>query len=136
MTSISLYFSNHFVTLVHIIYFWCLPILIKKSELKILTKPHIINFNIIRKTAPGKPKIPTKMEVPMFSPIWNPNVAPTRLIIYIKTPPKIELIANLKIFFSGNIKILPIINNMMIQAKKVMIVFVSKFNHLTLISLL
>lgn len=136
MTIILLYFSNHFVMLVHIIFLWYLPILIKRSESKILTKPHIINFNIIRKTAPGNPKIPTKIEVPIFSPIWNWNATPTKLIIYIKTPPKIELITSFNIFFNGNIKILPTKNNIIIQAKKVMIVSVPKFNHPTFISLL
>lgn len=82
------------------------------------------------------PSIPTKIDVPIFNPIWKPNVAPTILITYINTPPKIELIDNFKIFFNGTIKILPTINNIIIQAKKVMIVFVSKFNHLTFISLL
>lgn len=97
---------------------------------------YIINFNITRKIAPGKPKIPTKIEVPIFRPIWNPNAAPTKLIIYIKAPPKIELITSFNIFFNGNIKILPTINNMIIHTKKVMIVFVSNFNHLSFISLL
>lgn len=97
---------------------------------------NIINFIITNNIAPGSPRIPTKIEVPIFSPIWNWNAAPTKLIIYIKAPPKIELITSFNIFFNGNIKILPTTNNIIIQAKKVMIVSVPKFNHLTFISLL
>lgn len=100
------------------------------------TQTHIIIFNIIRKTAPGTPSIPTKIAVPMFNPIRKPKEAPTILIIYINAPPKIELITNFNIFFNGTIKILPTKNNIIIQTKKVTIVFVSKFNHLTFISLL
>ena len=54
----------------------------------------------------------------------------------IKIPPKIELPISFKIVLIGKIKILPNINKKMIHAKYVIIVFVSKFHHLSLFCLL
>ena len=85
----------------------------------------INNLITISITAPGIPSIPTTIEVKIFNPIWKPKLAPTKLIIYIKTPPNIELNTNFKIFFIGNINILPIKNKKHIHATNVNI-FVSK----------
>ena len=56
----------------------------------------INNFTITKQTVPGNPNNPIKTLVKILSPIWNPNVPPIKLIKYIATPPKIELITNFK----------------------------------------
>ena len=66
----------------------------------------------------------------MFNPIWNPKFAPIKLIIYIHTPPSIELNINFNILLSGIINIFPNINKTIIQVKKVIIILKSKVNHL------
>lgn len=70
--------------------------------------------------------MPTKIDVPIFKPIWNPNVAPIILITYINIPPRTEFNSNLAIFFIGTIKIFPKINITIIQAKKAIIELMSK----------
>ena len=55
------------------------------------------------------------IDVYKFKPIWNPQVAPIKFIIHIKTPPKIELKTSLIIHFIGTINILPKTNNIHIQ---------------------
>lgn len=87
---------------------------------------HIINFNIINKTAPGIPNIPTKIDVIKFNPIWNPHKPPIRFIIYIISPPIIELPINLNILLNGSTKIFPNITKNNIQTIKVIITLKSK----------
>ena len=77
--------------------------------------------------APGIPKIPTKIEVIKFNPIWKLKNDPIRLIINIVNPPKIEFITNLNIVFIGMINILPNINKKKIQAIYVIIYLKSTF---------
>ena len=81
----------------------------------------INNFTIIKHTAPGNPSNPMIMLLTIFNPIWNPKLAPIKLITYITIPPNIEFIISFNIFFNGTIKILPIINIKQIQAKYVII---------------
>ena len=88
--------------------------------------PKII-FNTTSNAAPGTPNNPTITAVNKLSPIWNPKFIPTRFIIYINTPPKIELKTNFKILFNGHINILPNINRKIIHAKKVITVLKSIF---------
>lgn len=83
---------------------------------------------IIKHTTPGNPNNPIIILVKKFNPIWNPNVPPIKLMIYITTPPKIEFITNFRILVSGTIKILPNIKIKQIQAKYVIILISILFN--------
>ena len=74
-------------------------------------------FNTTNKIAPGIPKKPIIIDVPIFNPIWKLKKVPTKLIIKIIRPPKNELPIIFKINFKGNIKNLPIINKKIIQPK-------------------
>ena len=58
--------------------------------------------------------------------MWNPKFAPIILIIYIQTPPRIELNTIFKILFSGHINIFPNINKIIIHVKIVIIELKSK----------
>lgn len=73
------------------------------------------------------------MEVPTFSPIWNPNVPPIKLITKINIPPKTEFATNLKTAFSGIENIFPTIHKPTMQPKIMKIVEMSKFYHHTLL---
>ena len=79
--------------------------------------------------APGIPKIPTKIEVIKFNPIWNSKKEPIKLIINIINPPSTEFITNLHIIFIGTINILPNINKKNIHAMYVIILLKSILNH-------
>lgn len=83
------------------------------------------------KITPGIPKIPTKMEVPTFNPIWNEKAPPIKLIIKIRIPPKIEFAINLKIAFNGIENIFPTTHRPTIQPKIIITVEKSKFYHHT-----
>lgn len=69
------------------------------------------------KIAPGTPNIPTKREVMILRPMWNPNTPPTKLMTNNRMPPKTEFNINFKIVLIGKIKILPNRNKKKIQAK-------------------
>ena len=91
---------------------------------------YINNTFIITITiAPGIPKMPTKIEVIKFNPIWKLKKEPIKLIINIVNPPRIEFKINLSIVFIGTINILPNINKKKIQAIYVIILLKSIFNH-------
>ena len=76
-----------------------------------------INLNIIKNILPGIPNIPTNIAVTIFNPMWKLNSPPIRFIIYINTPPIIELNTNFNIVFIGNINSLPNIIKNAIHAK-------------------
>ncbi len=76
--------------------------------------------------------MPTKIEVPIFNPMWNEKVPPIRFMIKISIPPKIEFAINLKTAFNGIENIFPIIHNPIIQLKIIITVEKSKFYHHTL----
>lgn len=75
--------------------------------------------------------MPTKIEVPIFNPIWNPKVPPIKLITKIKIPPKTELAINLKIALRGIENTFPAIHNPTIQPKIIKTVEMSKSYHHT-----
>lgn len=79
--------------------------------------------------------MPTKMEVPIFNPIWNEKALPIRFITKIKIPPKTEFAINLKIALSGIENIFPTIHKPTIHPKIMKIVEMSKFYHHTLLSI-
>ena len=70
---------------------------------------YIINVSITKSIAPGIPSIPTTNDVIIFNPMWKPNEAPIKFIMYIIAPPIIVLNTNFKIFLIGNKNIFPII---------------------------
>lgn len=86
--------------------------------------------SIIRSIAPGIPRIPMIRAFIILSPIWKLKALPIKLIININIPPNIEFPISFIIHFRGTEKILPIKNKKNIQAKYVIIVFVSNSNHL------
>ena len=75
--------------------------------------------------------MPTKSDVPTFKPIWNWNALPTRLIIKIRIPPKMEFVVNFKIAFIGIENTFPIIHKPIMQTKMIIVVEKSKFYHHT-----
>lgn len=77
--------------------------------------------------------MPTKMEVPIFNPIWNEKALPIRFITKINIPPKIEFAINLKIALSGIENIFPTIHKPTIHPKIMKTVEMFKFYHHTLL---
>lgn len=77
----------------------------------------------------GIPRIPTKMEVPIFNPIWNEKALPIRFITKIRIPPKTEFAINLKIAFNGIENIFPTIHSPITHPKIIITVEKSKFYH-------
>lgn len=64
------------------------------------------NRIIVRRTAPGIPRILTNIMVKKLSPIWKLKKPPIKLIIRIITAPNKELSKSFSIAFNGTIKIL------------------------------
>ena len=90
----------------------------------------LLDYQIIKlisksKTTPGTPNKPTKIEVNIFIPIWNPHTVPIMLIMYSKIAPKTEFKSNFKIIFTGTIKIFPIIKTIIKQIKYIITEFMS-----------
>lgn len=85
------------------------------------------NFIITITIAPGIPRIPTKIEVTKFNPMWKLKNEPTRLIKNIINPPSTEFIINFHIVFIGIINSFPNINKKKIQAIYVIILLKSNF---------
>ena len=81
-------------------------------------------INII---APGIPKIPTKIDVMILSPIVNHQIPPIKLIIKINNPPSTVFINNFNIFLIGNKNIFPIIRIATAHPAIVNILYISKF---------
>lgn len=77
--------------------------------------------------------MPTKMEVPIFNPIWNEKALPIRFITKIKIPPKTEFAINLKIALIGIENIFPTIHKPIMHPKIIKTVEMSKFYHHTLL---
>lgn len=75
--------------------------------------------------------MPTKREVPTLSPIWNEKAPPIRLIIKMRSPPRMEFITNLKIAFNGIENIFPTIHKPIIHPIIIITVEKSKFYHPT-----
>lgn len=80
------------------------------------------------------PRIPTKIAVTRFNPIWKFHIAPIIFMKNIKTPPSIEFSINLKINFNGIINNLPNKKIIIIPAKYASIVPCSKLNHLAIVN--
>lgn len=75
--------------------------------------------------------MPTKIEVPIFKPIWNEKALPIRFMTKIKIPPKTEFAISLKIALSGIENIFPITHKPTMHPIIIIIVEKSKFYHHT-----
>lgn len=93
-----------------------------------------IYINIFRRMsriAPGIPKIPTRIEVPTFNPMWNEKAPPIKFITKMRSPPKTEFTINLKIALRGIENSFPTIHKPMMQPIIIITVEKSKFYHHT-----
>lgn len=84
--------------------------------------------------APGIPRIPIKIEVIKFNPIWKLKNEPIKFIKNITSPPSTEFNTNLRIVFIGTINTFPNINKKKIQAIYAIILLKSNVYHLSLIN--
>lgn len=92
------------------------------------------NFITTITIAPGIPRIPIKIEVIKFNPIWKLKNEPIKFIKNITSPPSTEFNTNLRIVFIGTINTFPNINKKKIQAIYAIILLKSNVYHLSLIN--
>ena len=67
----------------------------------------------------------------MLIPMWNPHIAPIKLIIYIKKAPRNEFKTSFNIVFIGTINNFPKINQKKIHDVNAIILLKSKFIFIT-----